>query len=242
MGTREEFAAVLQQRKETNLELQQCHAEDHPLNTEYREAVVAAMKVKKPKSRKLTFDRALKVLTNDELSAIREPFMKRAAEIQDPLLQREKELGKRANELAEDLQVHPGEKRLKLKEYSSTTYSTQGYGAISYAQNNAKIASLEAETHGVKSEVVEVDRGCVKRHWPIHDSSAMKDFQVWVFVEDELDVEILRRKPVSLREHIKACWKHGINPRVMNPYLPYGIEEKLGLDYFGNEKRKGDSP
>ena len=47
------------------------------------------------------------------------------------------------------------------------------------------------------------------------------------------------RKPVqSFKDQIKSCWKRGVNPRVYNPFLPAGLEEKLGLDYFGGEKAK----
>jgi hypothetical protein len=29
--------------------------------------------------------------------------------------------------------------------------------------------------------------------------------------------------------------KKGVNPRVYMPFLPHGIEQQLGLDYFGND-------
>ena len=40
----------------------------------------------------------------------------------------------------------------------------------------------------------------------------------------------------SLREWLALCWKRGCNPRVYNPWLPHGIEERLGVTYFGELK------
>ena len=63
-------------------------------------------------------------------------------------------------------------------------------------------------------------------------------YRVEVRVESEVDVAILKRKPgCSLREHVRRCWKGGINPRVGNPFLPYGYEEREGLDYQGRDLR-----
>jgi len=61
-----------------------------------------------------------------------------------------------------------------------------------------------------------------------------------VFIQgDETDVAILRYRPgLTSKEWVKACWGAQINPRVLNPYIPYGFEEKNGLDYFGGEITK----
>lgn len=52
---------------------------------------------------------------------------------------------------------------------------------------------------------------------------------------DEATVAALGYVPApSLKEWLAACWRRGCNPRVYNPWLPHGLEERLGVDYFGN--------
>ena len=34
----------------------------------------------------------------------------------------------------------------------------------------------------------------------------------------------------SLVEQVRMSWRRGVNPRVYNPFLPVGFEEKHGLD------------
>lgn len=53
---------------------------------------------------------------------------------------------------------------------------------------------------------------------------------------DAVGVEVWKRRSYPLREWVKGCWRRGVNPRVYNPFLPHGYEERVGLDYFGNEK------
>jgi hypothetical protein len=62
---------------------------------------------------------------------------------------------------------------------------------------------------------------------------------IYAFVADPVDVEIIKMNPLPRKEWVRRCWKKGVNPRVFNPYLPHGFEEANGLDYFGNEVKKG---
>lgn len=46
--------------------------------------------------------------------------------------------------------------------------------------------------------------------------------------------EILQRRPgVGIVEWVRLCWKRGANPRVFQPFLPHGFEEKHGITYQG---------
>ncbi len=108
---------------------------------------------------------------------------------------------------------------------SVSSYSTQGFGAATYASGYATLVAwqLKQICDWLVVEVIcnQLDRS----------------YDVMVGVESKLDVEILKLKPtaITLREWLKKCWAVGCNPRVFNPYLPHGIEAKLGLDYFGGE-------
>lgn len=37
------------------------------------------------------------------------------------------------------------------------------------------------------------------------------------------------------RDFLQFMWRRGLNPRVYRPHLPHGLEEKLGLDFYGND-------
>ncbi len=62
-------------------------------------------------------------------------------------------------------------------------------------------------------------------------------FEVRVNVVPE-DLPILKHKDLSvpLVDWVQACWKRGVNPRVYDPFLPHGFEQRHGLDFHGNRK------
>ena len=108
----------------------------------------------------------------------------------------------------------------KLRSTDAGTYRTVGLGAAHYARQYAEL-------------LVDFARRLVEAK--VEASSAfLEDFAVMVKT-DEIGLEILRRKTShwTLREWLAGCWKRGINPRVLNPYLPPGLEEELGVTYFG---------
>jgi len=125
--------------------------------------------------------------------------------------------------------VIPSETALLFRRVSSADYNSQGFGASGYAKGDAQNSLDHATFNNYKAEMR------VNRHesdrWGVNHA----DFEVWVFTT-EIGLEILRRKPtISLRDWLKTCWKRGVNPRVINPFLPSGLEEKLGIDFFGND-------
>jgi len=148
-----------------------------------------------------------------------------------------REIKDKLSELAQELDPIPGNKKLKLTTVWESTYSSQGLGSFQYAKREADQHVLLCETHNVKAEV-EVETRRFKAS-PIYGGGSSSDFKVYAYVRDETDIEILLRKTMSLRDMVKWCWGNGVNPRVYNPFIPHGYEEKVGLDYFGNEKEKG---
>lgn len=105
-------------------------------------------------------------------------------------------------------------------------YRSQGYGASRYAEGAVQIAADVARAEGFVDGydllVLRHDDVCI----------------AVVRVEDDLDVQILRRLPgIPLREQVRLCWKRGVNPRVFNPWLPHNFEHEAGLDYSGNDLR-----
>jgi hypothetical protein len=122
------------------------------------------------------------------------------------------------------------------KSVDESSYSTQGWGAAKYAKASAD-ATLTETSQYVESKVEErfhpYDKPITTQYY-----GTLTGWTEWVVMVKTADIEILKRKPgLPLRDWIKACWKKGVNPRVYNPFLPTGLEDKLGLDYFGGEKK-----
>lgn len=121
--------------------------------------------------------------------------------------------------------LEPGDWR-RYGDRCASTYSTQGYGAETYARNAAAMLLSHVQAHGVEGRIAE---------GPEYEKKGLR-CTVEVRLADELDVEILRERPEpTLRDLVKACWKRGANPRVHWPMLPHGFEAANGLDYFGSD-------
>lgn len=64
--------------------------------------------------------------------------------------------------------------------------------------------------------------------------------KLYVAVEEDLDRRILYTRcyheGVPVGEFMRRCWARAWNPRVLDPFLPAGLEDKLGLDYQGRDK------
>jgi len=116
----------------------------------------------------------------------------------------------------------------------SGSYASQGYGCEKYTREAAEHQAERARFNGFKAELRKVGT-------PFRDKWGIT-YQDWgVFVDcSTAGWELLKRRPAqSLKDWMKACWGRGVNPRVYNPFLPYGIEEKLGIDYFGHDLSVG---
>lgn len=118
--------------------------------------------------------------------------------------------------------------------YSTSDYSTQGFGAAKYAKASAE-GMLDHVQQFVKAEIREVRR---EPTMSCGFSTESVDYQVWAGC-DKTICEVIRRKPgLPLRAVVKKLLKRGANPRVQIPLLPAGYEASVGLDYFGNDVKK----
>lgn len=231
------FAAILADYKATQDELMTLGT-DHPLNREFSEAVIAAAAPKKRAALRKKYEaegvRALltagaKALGEEAFKAIRDPLAARASAIGDALDARRKALSAKLDELADPslLRPVPGARRL-LREVWASTYSTQTQPEH-YAKGEAESAADSVRGFGLEATV---------ERRTATDYPSLVYFDVFINVESDLDVEVARRLKVEVREWVRLCWKRGVNPRVYNPFLPHGYEERVGLDYFGNDLRK----
>lgn len=130
---------------------------------------------------------------------------------------------------AEGVTLQPsGEVWSRVDSVCTSSYSSQGWGATTYARNAAEASADHYRAQGLR---VEVRRRTAGRD--------LVYFEVWAEASAD-EARVARLKPgQTLREWVRMCWRRGVNPRVYNPFLPHGYEERAGLDYFGNDKRRG---
>lgn len=204
----------------------------HPLVQAYAAALREAATKLKPRTENLTVPRCLSIL-GEQADVIRAPFQARADEEMAQHTALTKGIKLYLEALAENAEIRRGP--MRKYEWIYGTH-TQGFGNQRYNRASAESYCDHLRHYGVECEVRGDDQQPPK---DCRDKSCWSPmYEVWAGLASEVDVQILKLRPgPSLRDWLRACWKRGVNPRVYNPYLPVGLEEKLGLDYFGNEVR-----
>lgn len=182
----------------------------------------AALKVRwDAKRKRRAFDvRAAETLLGEELEAFMQPFRERAAALVAAIEKRRDAIEDELHELAPSIDLTPDPDVRSV--YASTdtgSYSTQT-SPDRYAKAMAEMMRREAAAH-VSDARVEANPFGYTITVPL----------------DTVRVEALKRRDgMTTREFLKCCGELGVNPRVYKPMLPHGLEERLGLDYFGREK------
>lgn len=229
MTTRQSFAAKLTERNAIDM-TPRAFAD---LQAALNEALIAEAKRLLPRARKMDVARAIKVIGKVDLNRsgeISAPFRAQAEERSNALHERRDAIEVQLRRLAEECEIERGDWRLFFVAWSSA-YNSQGFGACKYAEGSAQSHADVARAAGVEVEIRKTGQHYTKDYGVEH-----ADFEVWVAVASDLDVEILKRRPPpTLREQVRLSWERGVNPRVYNPYLPHGYEEANGLDFFGGE-------
>jgi hypothetical protein len=114
-----------------------------------------------------------------------------------------------------------------LTSSSESTYRSCGSSRY-YALAVVALSALGAKSLGVPTRIVETVR------------NYGSEFEVLVRVEHEADLAVVKEHGyVPKREAIRKFWAWGLQPRVIDPFLPYGYEEQNGLDYFGRDLKAG---
>lgn len=177
----------------------------------------------------------------EEIETLRTSLLREYNALLDPLREQEKDLKIQLNSLALTTDFRePRDTWCVWKVHSTYDHLTVGFGATAYAQSSAELHEQEAKSLGLE---VRIDRESrrVQSHTACSITDEYVTFKVMVRIHGEDDLALLDRKPgMSLREWMKACWARGKNPRVYNPYLPPGLEEKLCIDYFGRDLVSGN--
>lgn len=111
-----------------------------------------------------------------------------------------------------------------------STYRSQGYGCERYTRQAAEQMAAKIAAQGIKAEIVDWT-------YSAPDRAPYKFGYLVLAYTDRAGLEIIRRKPVSLKAWLQDCWNRGINPRVLNPFLPHDLEERLGVSYLPQSGR-----
>lgn len=111
----------------------------------------------------------------------------------------------------------------------ASSYRTTCAGAT-YAEGSCLVTCDLLALEGFEARVVRID----EKH--------MERFQVEVRLHSELDVEMLKRSfAYSMKDWLRATLRRSLNPRVYNPFLPWGIEARCGLDHFGRDLKPANA-
>jgi hypothetical protein len=170
--------------------------------------------------------------------ALVKPHLERHSAACEAHFARKKALEEALAKITKETELPDGERRAvkenwtKCHTVSDSDYRSQGWSAAKYARESAQGYADDLQANGIPSEVRRVERkidGC---------REPLVDFEVWAACSEVGCVWAHYRPGQTLREWVRSCWKRGVNPRVYNPFLPVGYEEKAGLDYFGGEKAK----
>lgn len=196
---------------------------------EYERDVVSTYAFKYPRRRKKDLD-TIKKQDGELVTTVLSKWQSKA----DDLMRQQKiesdRLKKILRFLGCRLKIEPSKTTWTLYDtvYGST-YHTQGFGAMRYAMGTAEAKADHVRHYGFEVRITETNK------YSGSYGIVYADLEVWVNA-DSITVKALKLKPgPSLRETVRMCWKRGVNPRVYNPFLPQGYEEREGLDYFGGE-------
>lgn len=222
---REEFIATFAELQRVRVALGEL-VEKSPINEEFKQACAEALGKIGGKKAKDPI-KALREADTKTFDSIFDRYRARADQAYEEAKRPIKPLEEKLRELAITATARDGAFPAMVYESWISTYSSQGFGAETYAQGAARVFMMHI-FHCAPNARIE----------KIHSTTTGKvqGFAVYVSVEDPIDAEIIKRKPgLTTREWVKACWKTGINPRVLNPWLPVGYEERNGIDYAGND-------
>jgi len=140
-------------------------------------------------------------------------------------------------ELAKTAEMPISSEMIQIHKTDGGMYHTQGYGANGYAKGAAQSEADKAEFHGLNTEVRVLAKDKADR-WGI----SYETYGVFANTT-EAGIALLHYKEAPpLREEVRMCWKRGVNPRVYLPFLPHGYEEKVGIDFHGNDLLAVENP
>jgi hypothetical protein len=134
-------------------------------------------------------------------------------------------------ELAPKVKVLPSTTWTEVASVSQHTYGTQTQPCW-YAHGAAELRALAYHQGGFEVEVREVTTRWDRLEGP---PRRWRTYEVWAMI-DELGAKVLEYRGgdhLEGREWLQACHDRILNPRVYNPFLDWGEEDRLGVRQGG---------
>lgn len=155
----------------------------------------------------------------EQVQAVVAKYEERSISVRDERIDRERALRDELREIAARMSPRAATTWMKISEVSENTYHTQGGGSRAYGHTEAELRALDFLDAGLDAEV---------RWRPRNSKLRSGVYEVWVLA-DPLEVEIVNYgHGLGLSEWLQQVVARSMNPRVLSPFLPWGIEEKFG--------------
>lgn len=233
---RAKFRAAFHEHSALTKEYLSFGGHDHPLYRELARELQRAIREKRSKQSivfsgaspyvKWDFAKAKKILGEKTYQRIVTPFRDRADRLSKKNRREFKKIEGLLYKLAPLVPIYQSFTETKLiRLFSASTYSTQP-ASVNYARQRCEI-EYEYLTSQLK---VPLNRIQANRGFGV-------EFQLVGCLLEELDVKAIRYAypGPDMVTFVRSCWQKGVNPRVFNPFIPYGFEERHGFDYYGRE-------
>jgi hypothetical protein len=136
--------------------------------------------------------------------------------------------------MATDIPVHdasPPDLLVMVAVSRASSWSSQGFGANKYAKAHAEADADIARALGLVAEVRPVGEHKIGGSYP----RTLIDYGTFANTTWTGWEVAVRKNAVPLRDWVSNCLKRHVNPRVYYPFLPHGYEEKVGLDFHGED-------
>lgn len=208
------------------------YAEQRRLEQAAVDDVVTLARRRFPKRKIGDFAKAWKLVSErPEVTVIQQVARERIEVMREKLVTTAAEIDR----LCEFAEIRSSDRWLSADVVHSGDWHTQGFGAARYALSSAQIKVLASQAIGVDAVIWTEQRPSTSTRWST-DIGPNVTHVVAVRVDDEVDLQILKRRPaLTLRDQVKWCLKLGVNPRVYMPMLTHDFEARHKLDYFGND-------
>lgn len=131
--------------------------------------------------------------------------------------------------LCHQFPIKPGARWNEFTRVSSGDYRSQGWGATRYAKGSAESSQADLEACGIKGRVDRTERvyPCTPTKYNGMQSSHT-DYLFTVFAKaDKLTIYAIQHggHGMPVDKLVQWQWAHGLNPRVLNPFLPHDLAE-----------------
>lgn len=228
MTTRDQFASLLAELATAKAAEYALMREGGPDDEAYKQRIYAAAREAGYRGKEPPWESSAKLskAALDACMKVKESFLAEWKPKLDAAEAKTKALADQLFDLAPSVEIYKADTSLVLRR-EDPDYR-QG---DAYSEGSCRLSAKKCEAYGVRAEVVRVA--------PVENGRVRPAaYECRAFVAEELDLEVLKRLHLPVREQVRLCWSMALNPRVYWPMLPHGFEEREGIDFQGRDLRK----